>query len=271
VFKLRVNQADGTQVLTITDSATSAGPSSQADELTDGDFFSVRWEELVTPGNALATHLAWQFSEDDPNVPPVLFVDVNDAVTVTEAFSKEVQGQRSAFDSITVTEAVELDFSIEADLELFPEVILVTEMVRLVFSIEKLVAESITVTESVTVLLLIPLPAQVSDSITVTEDLKVVFSPMVIRVHDTISVSESAGTDPAGMQLVERIWVTEFVALGVDHLVISVHEDVSVTEGDLNHQGTGATTGIGPDPGPTTPTPSPPGNTGLVDYWTVGI
>ena len=263
VFKLRKNSADGNQSVTIADAAVLAGPSSARDQLADGDSFAVRWEELVTPGSSTGMHLAWQFSETDPI--GALEVDKAETLTITEDVARELTGHRSAAETLTITEALEFDYSEEAKRQASDNLV-ITEHTRLVFGVQKAVDDALTITEFVAAELVLVQPGSASDNLTITEFVKAVLSPLVVQVYETLAIQERAVSDPAGLLAVERLRITDHVVVGVNALAVLVFETLTISEGALNHTSGGSSGGVSPGQPPVT---APPG--GLQDYWIVGI
>jgi hypothetical protein len=125
--------------------------------------------------------------------------------------------------------------------------------------------ENITVTDFVQLNLSAPAGISVDEDITVTDFVQFRTSPLIIRLSETLSVTDHFNPTPFGPNLVERIFVTDHVFFSSNKVTINVFENISVTESPMNGIGNEVpgSIGIGPNPTPIS------FNTG--DYWTDGI
>lgn len=184
-------------------------------------------------------------------------------LTITENVRAGLGLGLTKSESLTLTDAVSVLLSSQGQIV---EQLLITEFVQFLYGNLLTKFESLTITDAVfaeLIKLLSATPA--AETLTITENVKAVLSPMVIRAHETLTITEGIAGAQGLLEVAEQLRITEYVKLAFSQLVVRVHENLAITEGGLNATG-GASASLGPGPSPTTP----PGG-GLQDYWTVGI
>ncbi len=136
-------------------------------------------------------------------------IDVNDAVTVTESYTTELNSDINVNDAVTVTESLALDFPLTVDL-----------------------FDSVSVTESVTIENTNLGGINVNDAVAVAEDITIQNTELgPINVNDAVTITESISMEFIfNISVSDDVAISESISIALDLGSISVNDAVTITE-----------------------------------------